>query len=91
MLYNVWYGLLLKLCWIYFKLLSLLDYMSDIIFFCWKWFIFLYYVINLVILQLADYMDENFVTAAFRALGEENVQNVKVSIEFILWYNNNIY
>lgn len=29
-------------------------------------------------LQLADYMDENFIVAAFRALGEDNVQNVKV-------------
>ncbi|XP_063585449.1 tRNA selenocysteine 1-associated protein 1-like [Penaeus indicus] len=28
--------------------------------------------------DLADYMDENFIIAAFRALGEENVQNVKV-------------
>lgn len=28
--------------------------------------------------DLADYMDETFIIAAFRALGEENVQNVKV-------------
>jgi len=28
--------------------------------------------------DLADYMDENFIVAAFRTLGEDNVQNVKV-------------
>ncbi|CAL4187743.1 unnamed protein product, partial [Meganyctiphanes norvegica] len=34
--------------------------------------------ILLLTTELADYMDENFIIAAFRALGEENVQNVKV-------------
>ncbi|MCL4125371.1 UNVERIFIED_CONTAM: hypothetical protein GTU68_010033 [Idotea baltica] len=28
--------------------------------------------------DLADYMDENFIISAFRSLGEDNVQNVKV-------------
>lgn len=41
--------------------------------------------------QLADYMDENFIIAAFRALGEENVQNVKVIIILTILINKIFY